>query len=178
MQFQNNNGFNSGTLQVSVRCLTSEGWGSPWPPVATAGQPIRIQLEEGQAATEAKITTPGSGDAQPLTVEKKDNEPPVLTYARTTRAGVYTLTWKDAAGAEQTRPVVVNGDKAESDLDPIPDAELRSLMGNLDVPIVHYTPGQTLLTREGKEIWRTLAQIVLAMAIVESVFAVWVGRER
>src|SRR4051794_22221399 len=96
---------------------------------ATAGQPIRIQLEEGQAATEAKITTPGSSDAQPLTVEKKDNEPPVLTYARTTRAGVYTLTWKDAAGAEQSRPVVVNGDKAESDLEPIPDAELRSLMG-------------------------------------------------
>jgi hypothetical protein len=145
---------------------------------ATAGQPIRVQLDEGQAATDAKVTTPLSKDPQPLSVEKKDDEPPVLTYSRTTRAGVYTLSWKDAAGAEQTRPVVVNGDKAESDLAPIPDAELRALAGNLDVPIVHYAPGQTLLTREGKEVWRTLAQIVLAMAAVESVFAVWVGRER
>lgn len=143
-----------------------------------AGQPIRIQLSQGLEATEAKVTLPGSSDALPARVEKPDGEPPVVMYAGTTRAGVYALTWKDAAGAEQSRSVCVNGDKTESDLESIPDAELKALMGNLEVPIVHYTPGQTLLTREGKEIWRTLAQIVLAMAVIESVFAVWVGRER
>jgi hypothetical protein len=144
----------------------------------TAGQPIRVQLAEGQEATEAKVTAPGSNDAQAVPVEKPEGEPPVLTYGRTARAGVYQLSWKDATGAEQSRPVCVNGDKAESELEPIPDAQVASLMGNLDVPIVHYTGGQTLITREGKEIWRTLAMMVLAMAVVESVFAVWVGRER
>ena len=143
-----------------------------------AGQPIRIQLAEGQDATEPKVTPPGSQEAQPLRVEKKEGEPPALVVDRAVRAGVYTLAWKDGAGAEQSRTVCVNGDKAESELESIPDAELASLLGNLEVPIVHYTPGQALVRREGKEIWRTLAQIVLVMAAVESVFAVWVGRER
>ena len=143
-----------------------------------AGQPIRIQLAEGQDATEAKVTVPGSQAAQPLRVEKKDNEPPLLSVDRAARAGIYTLSWKDATGVEQSRTVCVNGDKAESELEPLPDAELASLMGNLEVPIVHYTPGQALVRREGKEVWRTLAQIVLVMAAVESMFAVWVGRER
>jgi hypothetical protein len=143
-----------------------------------AGQPIRIQLPEGQDATEAKVTVPGSDETQPLRVEKKEGEPPALVMDRAVRAGVYALAWKDGGGAEQSRTVCVNGDKAESELESIPDAELASLMGNLEVPIVHYTPGQALVRREGKEIWRTLAQIVLAMAVMESVFAVWVGRER
>ena len=143
-----------------------------------AGQPIRVQLVEGQDAVDPKVTLPGSNDAQPVRVENAEGAPPVLTYGNTARAGVYTLAWKDAAGAEQTRPVCVNPDGAESELEPIADGQVAALMGNLDVPIVHYTAGQTLLTREGKEIWRTLAQVVLVMAVVESMFAVWVGRER
>jgi len=143
-----------------------------------AGQPIRVQLAEGQDAVDPKVTLPGSNDAHPVRVEKAEGAPPVLTYGNTARAGVYTLAWKDAAGAEQTRPVCVNPDGAESELEPIADGQVAALMGNLDVPIVHYTAGQTLLTREGKEIWRTLAQVVLVMAVVESMFAVWVGRER
>ena len=144
----------------------------------TAGQPIRVELPEGQEATDAKVLPPGAGEPQMARIEKAENAPAVLAYHRTPRAGVYTLSWKDAAGAEQSRPVCVNGDKAESELESIPDAQLRELMGELDVPIIHYTAGQPLLAREGKEIWRTLIQVVLAMAVVESVFAVWVGRER
>jgi len=144
-----------------------------------AGQPIRIELPLGAQASDAKATAPGSSEPQAVrVVQGTETAPAVLTFARTPRAGVYQLAWKDAAGAEQSRPVCVNPDKAESELDPIADGQLAELLTPLRVPIVHYAAGQTLLTREGKEIWRTLVTAVLVMGVVESVFAVWVGRER
>jgi hypothetical protein len=145
----------------------------------SAGQPIRIELPMGAQASDVKVTPPGSSEAQAVRVEQgTDTTPTVLTFARTPRAGVYPFTWKDAAGAEQSRPVCVNPDKAESDLDPITDGQLAELLSPLRVPVVHYAAGQTLLTREGKEVWRTLVTAVLVMGVVESLFAVWVGREQ
>jgi len=51
-------------------------------------------------------------------------------------------------------------------------------MGSLSVPVIHYTGGETSLTGQGREIWKTLAMALLMLAAVESVLAVWVGRER
>jgi hypothetical protein len=145
----------------------------------SAGQPIRIELPIGAQVSDAKVTPPGSSEPQAVRVDQgTDTSPTVLTFARTPRAGVYQLAWKDAAGAEQSRPVCVNPDKAESELEPIADGQLAELLSPLRVPIVHYAAGQTLLTREGKEVWRTLVMAVLVMGVVESMFAVWVGRER
>ncbi len=41
-----------------------------------------------------------------------------------------------------------------------------------------YTGSRALGSSQGKELWRTLAMALLAMAAVETVFVVWVGRER
>jgi hypothetical protein len=47
----------------------------------------------------------------------------------------------------------------------------------VDPTIVHYS-GTASLVERGKEIWRPVVFALLALAAVESVFAVWVGRER
>ena len=150
----------------------------PGDATVTAGQPIRYPLPEGATAVEPKITPPGATEAEPTAVVAQDNAPPVLHYPRTARAGVYTLKWKDATGKDQSHVVCVNPDRAESDLTPIADDELTALMGSLDVPIVHYTGPGMSLTGQGREVWRTLAIALLALAAVETVLAVWVGRER
>ena len=143
-----------------------------------AGQPIRVELPQGQAAADAKVTVPDATEPQAVRVEKSSDGAAALTFGRTTRAGVYNLSWKDATGGEHARAVCVNPDAAESELEPLSAGALAELFGGLRVPVVHYSAGQALLTREGNEAWRTLAKAVLLMAVVESVFAVWVGRER
>jgi hypothetical protein len=62
-------------------------------------------------------------------------------------------------------------------LTPIGERELIDLCGALHPPIVHYTD-ETSLAERGKEIWRTLAMMLLSLAVVETGFAVFVGRER
>jgi hypothetical protein len=151
----------------------------PQDATVTAGQPVRVPLPDGVTAIEPKITPPGSDMAEPMTIEQSaDNAPPALRYARTAHAGVYTIKWKDATGKEQSHLVCVNPDRAESDLTPIPDDQLAELMGRLDAPIVHYTGADMALAGQGREIWRTLATALLALAGVEALLAVWVGRER
>ena len=87
------------------------------------------------------------------------------------------MTWKDATNKAQSRLVCVSPDKAESELAPIADRELVDMLGALKPPIVHYN-GESSLAERGKEIWRTLAMWLLGLALFETVFAVFVGRER
>jgi hypothetical protein len=88
------------------------------------------------------------------------------------------MTWKDAQGAAQSSLFAVSPDVTESKLEPIGDDELTSLFGNLTPTIVHYTEGLAATPAQGREIWRTLAATLLALLLVESALAVWVGRER
>jgi hypothetical protein len=143
----------------------------------SAGQPIQFVLPPGETATDAKIRNPNNEGAPLQLIPKTDSSPAVLSSANSARAGSYTLTWKDSAGRDQTRLVCVSADKAESNLDPITERELSGMLDPLDVTIVHYA-GVGSLSDKGREIWRTLAVMLLALACVETVFAVWVGRER
>jgi hypothetical protein len=72
----------------------------------------------------------------------------------------------------------VNGDKAESDLTPLGDSELVGFLGNLRATVVHYAAGGDALAQQGKEVWRTFALWLLALLGIETLLAVWVGRER
>ena len=122
---------------------------------------------------------PGATEPETASVEPDDNASgAAIVHRRTARAGVYALKWTDVTGAERSHTVAVNPHKAESDLTPITDAELTDLMGNLDIPIIHYTAGETNLAGQGREIWKTLAIALLCLAAVETVLATWVGRER
>jgi hypothetical protein len=138
-----------------------------------AGQPIQYVLEEGQGATEAKVATSGRETAEQASVG-----PSIIRAVQTNHAGPYVLTWKDATGQPQQHLFCANGDKAESDLTPLADAELTGLLGKLRPMIVHYTAGGSALAQAGKEVWRTFAMCLLGLLAVETVFAVWVGRER
>jgi hypothetical protein len=144
---------------------------------ALAGQPVRCELPDGQDAVEPRVTPPG-GQPEVAAVEKREGAPAALKYTRTAKAGVYVFTWKDATGKEHSRPVAVNPDRAESELEPISEQELAGLMGDLRPPVIRYAAGRLAASGQGREVWRTLMWTVLAMAAVETVFAVWVGRER
>jgi hypothetical protein len=52
------------------------------------------------------------------------------------------------------------------------------MLAPLSVEIVRREALEREKAAQGKEIWKTLAATVLAMMAVETVFAVWVGRER
>jgi hypothetical protein len=142
-----------------------------------AGQPIEYQLEEGQAASEAKVTTSGREGAELGVVEKRPGGS-IIRATQTYFAGPYVLSWKDATGKPMQHLYCVSGDKAESDLTPLEDSDLRGLLDRLRVTIVHYNAAGSALAQNGKEIWRTFAVAVLALLAVETVLAVWVGRER
>jgi hypothetical protein len=144
----------------------------------TAGQPIQFTLEEGQGATDAKVTAPGRETAETATIEKPEKLPSIIRATETAHAGSYMLNWKDGTGHAMQHLFCVNGDKAESDLTPLPDAELGGLLGNLRPLIVHYSTGQSALAHQGREIWRTFAMALLGLLAVETVLAVWVGREQ
>jgi hypothetical protein len=88
------------------------------------------------------------------------------------------LTWRDAKGAEQTRTLAASFDVAESELEPIADAELARLLAPLEPTIVHWTSGGDDVTADGREIWRSVIVTVLGLALCETALAVWVGRER
>jgi hypothetical protein len=144
----------------------------------TAGQPIQFVLEEGQGATDAKVSSPGHETPEAATVEKPEKSPALIRAVQTAHAGTYMMSWKDGTGNLTQHLFCVNGDKTESELTPIGDAELGGLLGNLRPMIVHYSSGQNALAQQGREIWRMFAMGLLALLAVETVLAVWVGREQ
>jgi hypothetical protein len=143
-----------------------------------AGEPIRHRLAPGEQAADPRVLAPGATEPEVATVEKMDGGAIAIVHSRTSRSGIYGLKWKDNTGAERTHTLAANPNRAESDLRPITDDELAGLMGSLDVPVIHYAGGDTSLTGQGKEIWKTLAVALLLLAVAETMLAVWVGRER
>jgi hypothetical protein len=144
----------------------------------TAGTPLQYVLEEGQAATEARVSTSSREGVETASIEKGEKSPTVIRAVQTAHAGAYVLSWKDGTGKAQQHLFCVNGDKAESDLTPLGDSELVGFLGNLRATIVHYAAGGDALAQQGKEVWRTFALWLLALLGIETLLAVWVGRER
>jgi hypothetical protein len=103
---------------------------------------------------------------------------PLLRYAHTEHAGGYTLLYDDPAGKEQHHQLAVSFDRAASDLEPLGEDQLAKLLGNLKADVVLYHPGDLAATGPGHEIWRFLAGTLLALMVVETLFACFVGREK
>lgn len=137
----------------------------------TAGRPIAYRPDD--EARSPHVTTPDDATAQPATLDGG-----VIGFAHTDVAGLYTAAWTDAAGREQKHPVAVSFDRAAADLDPIADADLTKLLGDLRPQVVPYRQGQLAGNGSGREIWRPIAMTLLALMVVETAFAFWVGRER
>src|SRR5439155_8880743 len=111
-----------------------------------AGHPIAYRLEQTSAATAAQLISPD--DAAPRAISADSQ---VLRDAHTSRAGRYQLSWKDQMGSAQSHTLCASFDVSESNLQPLPEAELRRLLAPLSPTIVHWTSGNEPLTEHGRE---------------------------
>lgn len=144
----------------------------------TAGEPIRTVLDEGQAAIDPKMSVPGMMAPDTVDVLKTSATVTELRYGKTVHAGIYSLSWRDEKSTPVTLRYAVNPTGSESDLEPISESQLGALLGNLKPVVQRYDVSGAGLGTPPREIWRVIAMIVLALLVVEAVFAVWVGRER
>lgn len=146
-------------------------------PTVIAGEAVYYELPgDGAGLNLLQITAPDQTDPQPVTASKL-NDKLVAAYNATQRAGLYTLSWQDGHSRTFTQPIAVNPPAAESDLRTLGEGDLASRFGELDVTIIRPdTAGQD--TGAGREIWRPLIMALLALMAVETVMAMWVGRER
>jgi hypothetical protein len=135
----------------------------------TAGHELIVQTTDDQPKLSPRLTLPNDPTPVPI---------PTLRYPRTARAGTYTVSWTDPAGKEQHHQVAVSFDPAASDLEPLGEDQLAKLLGNLKAEIVAYKPGDLASAGPGHEIWRTLAGALLALLVLETLFAFYVGREK
>ncbi len=140
---------------------------------AVAGHPIEIATPGDRPPADPRITTPDDPTPRPIAAAGC-----TLRFDGADTAGTYTLSWTDAAGARQARPVCVSYDPAAADLEPIDEPQLQRLLGGLHPDVVRFVPNQLAAGGAGREVWRTLAMLMLCGFAVETAFAAWVGRER
>ena len=144
--------------------------------MVTAGDTIHVTLEEGGAMA-PQMMTPMGKTAETVDLEKTGNAT-VLRFGRTYRTGVYTMNWKDEKSKAVSQRFAVNPPASESELEPISAAQLGELLGNLKPSMQRYDTSGVGLGAPPREMWRQLAEILLALMVAEAAFAVWVGRER
>ncbi|MEM9415227.1 MAG: BatA domain-containing protein [Planctomycetota bacterium] len=140
----------------------------------TAGEPIRQAVSTNPEPSAAKVRHPGEDTTASATLDRENAR---ILYGNTAHAGVYQLTWDKPGSPDQERYFAVSPDARESDLDRLTESELEQVMSGVDLQIVDLSGEDTGENRTGREIWRTLAVLLLAMVIIESCFATWVGRE-
>ncbi|HKD37203.1 MAG TPA: BatA domain-containing protein [Pirellulales bacterium] len=149
--------------------------------------------ERRGASSQAAADSKASELADVVQIEKPSPNSTLLRYAKTYRSGIYKLSWRDRGDSEanpgsanpaenkqheRTMRFAVNPPPSESDLEPINEKQLGELLGNLKPTIQRYDTSGANLATPPREIWRPLATILLGLLAVESLFAVWVGRER
>jgi hypothetical protein len=138
-----------------------------------AGHVLEYRPADEKPKLNARILTPGDQTKQILTETAG-----TFHFPHTEYAGVYAMSWNDALGKEQTRKLAVSFDKNASDLEPISEIQLAGILGNLTPSRVMYHPGVLSSAGPGREIWRNLAITLMALLVVESLMAFYVGRER
>jgi len=138
-----------------------------------AGHALEYRPSDDRPMLSPRIIPPDDPTPQPLAIEDS-----ALRYPHTEGAGIYTLSWKDALGKEQSHRIAVSYDPAASDLEPLSESRLDELTDALRPRIVQYHAGQLAAGGPGREIWRTLAAALLGLVFVETLLAFWVGRER
>ncbi len=151
----------------------------------TAGEPLKRTVYSSQQVSNARLTAPGSGEPQslsavPLDDKTSDRGPAVEIKIRDTRrAGLYRLSWDEGVLGTQQDSYAANPDARESALERLAASEIRTMLQPLSVEIaVAKGDGNDLFSATGREIWPELAGILLVLLLVESVFAMWVGRSR
>ncbi len=142
----------------------------------TAGQPIRQRVSASNPPSRADVVKPGDEKTHPAEIDRADAKRPQIVYRDTHRAGLYELTW-DMPGRDDDRTqwFALSPDGRESDLRRLSQEEFEQLLPGIDAEFIDATDPSTGGAQ--REIWRTLAMLLLGFVVIESAFAAWVGRE-
>jgi hypothetical protein len=152
----------------------------------TAGDHPRRLIRSSQQVSNVQLTPPGSGEpvalrAVPLEANPKDELGPAVAVdlPDTRKAGLYRVTWDEGSLGTQKDVFAANPDTRESVLDRIKVNDLKVMLAPLSVEVSSARgEGVDAFSATGQEIWHQLAWGLLALLILESVFATWVGRSR
>ena len=104
----------------------------------------------------------------------------MIRVDETDRAGYYAVSW-ESPGVGPTmnqRTFAVNPDPAESDLTKVADGVIGAAMEPLAVTVTRVGDAAGDGVSGDRELWRGALLAVLAMVVVESALAAWVGREK
>jgi Aerotolerance regulator N-terminal len=158
---------------------------TPMTNTVTAGERMQRVVQSNQQIANVRLVPPGGGEPRPLAATPISGQPtdgaPAVEVAvpDTRRAGIYRLSWDEGPLGTQQDRFAANPDARESRLERIPQGELKSLLDPLQVEIiVPRASDSRLFAATGQEVWRDVAVSLLALLIIESVFAPWVGRAR
>ena len=142
-----------------------------------AGEALRLAFEAGKSVLAPQVMTPESKVAESVEVETVNGGGTNVTYGKTVRAGIYTVSWRDEKSVPMSAQFAVNPPVAESALEPLTEAQLAGLMGNLKPVVQRYDQHGVGNDVPPRELWRPLATILLCLMAAEVAFAAWVGRE-
>lgn len=151
---------------------------------STAGEPLRAALGRDRRITAPTIELPLGEEPRPLVLEvasATDGETPLqrLTWSDTQHAGLYRMHWQEVPSGPVSETYAVNPDQRESDLAALTPEELRERWREVRPEIIRaFANADLSVGIRGQELWRTFACCLLGMLAVESVFAVFVGRQR
>lgn len=142
----------------------------------TAGQPIRQRVSVSNPPSRADVVKPDDEKTHPAEIDRSQPKQPQIVYPDTHRAGLYELSW-DVPGRDEGRKQIfaVSPDVRESALRQLSEEELEQLLPGVDLTVIDASDPDIGGTQ--REIWRTLAMILLGFVVIESAFAAWVGRE-
>jgi hypothetical protein len=150
-----------------------------------AGERMRRVVRSSQQVGNARLDPPGGGEPRALPVaplrETGDDRGPsyAIEAPDTRQAGLYRLSWDEGPLGTQQDLYAANPDPRESALGRIAAADLRTLLAPLPVEIaVARGDPSGMFAATGRELWHELALGLFVLAVVESIFATWVGKSR
>ncbi len=102
-----------------------------------AGEALHLTFDPGHSVLDPHATTSDAKTPEAVDVETSPAGTTVR-YARTLHSGIDTLTWRNEKSKPASAQFAVNPPTAESDLEPLTDAQLVALMGNLKPTVQRY----------------------------------------
>jgi hypothetical protein len=149
----------------------------------TAGErPTRVVHSSHQLAN-VRLTPPGGGEPKSLasapTEDRASSDTTPgweIVVPDTRRAGLYRVSWDEGPLGTQQDLFASNPDARESDLERIAAADLKEMLGPLEVEVA--AARGDVFSATGREIWHEMAWVLVGLLIFEPILASWVGRSR
>jgi hypothetical protein len=150
-----------------------------------AGERMRRVVHSSQQLANARLSPPGASEPRSLSIvplgERHDDEGPAyaIDVPDTRQPGLYRVSWDEGPLGTHQELFAANPDPRESQLGRLSLADLKKLLEPLEVEIA-VARGDTsrMFAAAGREVWHELAFVLFGLMVIESIFAMWVGRSR